>query len=94
MEKAQQEKESHGEIETEHPGYLGSQDSFFVGTMLVPAWVAPVAAVKNVLDRAGLASELALARWLLHGVRTDSGAIVDDAVGMLADLVTLIESQD
>ena len=23
----------HGEIETEHPGYLGSQDTFFVGTL-------------------------------------------------------------
>ena len=26
MEKAKEEKEAHGEIETEHPGYLGSQD--------------------------------------------------------------------
>lgn len=27
MEKAKQEKEAHGEIETEHPGYLGAQDT-------------------------------------------------------------------
>lgn len=33
LEKKQQEKEAHGEIETEHPGYLGSQDTFFVGTL-------------------------------------------------------------
>lgn len=33
MEKAKEEKEAHGEIETEHPGYLGSQDTFFVGTL-------------------------------------------------------------
>lgn len=33
LEAAQQEKEAHGEIETEHPGYLGSQDTFYVGTM-------------------------------------------------------------
>lgn len=33
MEKAKQEKESHGEIETEHPGYLGAQDTFYVGTL-------------------------------------------------------------
>lgn len=33
MEKAKQEKEAHGEIETEHPGYLGSQDTFYVGTL-------------------------------------------------------------
>jgi hypothetical protein len=28
LEKAKQEKEAYGEIETEHPGYLGSQDTF------------------------------------------------------------------
>jgi hypothetical protein len=33
LEKAKQEKESHGEIETEHPGYLGAQDTFYVGTL-------------------------------------------------------------
>jgi len=33
MEKAKQEKEAHGEIETAHPGYLGAQDTFYVGTI-------------------------------------------------------------
>lgn len=33
LEKAALEKEAHGEIETEHPGYLGSQDTYFVGIM-------------------------------------------------------------
>lgn len=33
MERAKQEKEAHGEIETEHPGYLGAQDIFYVGTL-------------------------------------------------------------
>jgi hypothetical protein len=33
LEKAQQEKEAHGEIETEHPGYLGAQDTYYVGTI-------------------------------------------------------------
>ena len=33
MEKAKQEKEAHGEIETEHPGYLGSQDTYYVGNL-------------------------------------------------------------
>ena len=33
LEKAKDEKEAHGEIETEHPGYLGSQDTFYVGTL-------------------------------------------------------------
>lgn len=33
LEKKKLEKEAHGEIETEHPGYLGSQDTFYVGTL-------------------------------------------------------------
>ena len=33
LEKAKLEKEAHGEIETQHPGYLGSQDTFYVGTL-------------------------------------------------------------
>lgn len=31
LEKAKEEKEAHGEIETHHPGYLGAQDTFYVG---------------------------------------------------------------
>ncbi len=33
LEKAKQEKEAHGEIETEHPGYLGAQDTYYLGTI-------------------------------------------------------------
>jgi Integrase core domain/Winged helix-turn helix len=33
LEKAREEKEAHGEIETEHPGYLGSQDTYYVGNL-------------------------------------------------------------
>jgi len=33
LESAQRDKEAYGEIETEHPGYLGAQDTFYVGTM-------------------------------------------------------------
>lgn len=33
LESAKQEKQAHGEIETEHPGYLGAQDTFYVGTL-------------------------------------------------------------
>ncbi|GAB7190353.1 hypothetical protein NUM3379_10590 [Kineococcus sp. NUM-3379] len=40
----------------------------------------------NLLTRARLAGELALARWLLLGVRLDDDAIVDDARRMLLDL--------
>lgn len=31
LERKKQDKEAHGEIETEHPGYLGSQDTYYVG---------------------------------------------------------------
>ena len=33
LEHAKQDKEAHGEIETEHPGYLGAQDTYYVGTL-------------------------------------------------------------
>lgn len=33
MEKAKEQREAHGEIETEHPGYLGSQDTYYVDTI-------------------------------------------------------------
>ncbi len=33
LEKAREEKEAYGEIETAHPGYLGAQDTFYVGTL-------------------------------------------------------------
>lgn len=33
LEKGRVEREAHGEIETEHPGYLGAQDTFYVGTL-------------------------------------------------------------
>jgi transposase InsO family protein len=33
LEKAKDEKEACGEIETEHPGYLGAQDTFYVGNL-------------------------------------------------------------
>lgn len=33
LEKAREEKEAHGEIETEHPGYLGAQDTFYIGNL-------------------------------------------------------------
>jgi len=32
LERRTAEKEAHGEIETEHPGYLGSQDTYYIGT--------------------------------------------------------------
>ena len=34
LEKAKREKEAHGEFESEHPGYCGAQDTFYVGNMI------------------------------------------------------------
>jgi len=33
LEKSKAEKETHGEFESEHPGYCGAQDTFYVGNM-------------------------------------------------------------
>jgi len=33
LEKAREEKKAHGEIETHHPGYLGAQDTYYVGNI-------------------------------------------------------------
>jgi Integrase core domain/Winged helix-turn helix len=33
LEKAKEEREAHGEIETEHPGYLGAQDTYYLGSI-------------------------------------------------------------
>jgi len=41
---------------------------------------------KHLVDRALLVGELALARWLLHGVRHGLDDVVADALDMLADL--------
>jgi len=44
----------------------------------------------HLLDRARLASEMALMRWLMYGVRTENADIVSDGVGMLADLEAML----
>ena len=41
---------------------------------------------RHLAERAQLAGELALARWLLHGARHDDSSVVDDATQMLRDL--------
>ncbi len=33
LEKAKTEKEAHGEFDSEHPGYCGAQDTFYVGNL-------------------------------------------------------------
>jgi len=33
LEKAKTEKEAQGEFESEHPGYCGAQDTFYVGNL-------------------------------------------------------------
>ena len=44
----------------------------------------------HLADRARLASELALLRWLMYGVRTDNHHVIDDGRAMLGDLEALL----
>ena len=48
----------------------------------------------HLTDRALLAGELAVARWLLHGVHVGDEAIIDDAQQMLAELAEQIAEHD
>jgi aminoglycoside phosphotransferase (APT) family kinase protein len=48
---------------------------------------------RDLVRRARLAGELALARWLLHGVTTEDDAVVADAVAMLGELDTTVHGQ-
>ncbi len=48
----------------------------------------------HLLERAELAGEMALAQYLLHGVRTRDDAVVDDAHAMLVDLESAAEWAD
>lgn len=44
----------------------------------------------HLLERARLASELALMQWMMYGVRTDNEDVIADGEGMLADLEALL----
>jgi macrolide phosphotransferase len=46
---------------------------------------------RDLVRRARLSGELALARWLLHGVTAGDEGVVADAVGMLADLEASVD---
>ena len=45
---------------------------------------------RHLRERAELVSELSLARWLLHGVRTGNKPVINDAVAMLEDLAAQV----
>jgi aminoglycoside phosphotransferase (APT) family kinase protein len=46
---------------------------------------------RDLLRRARLNGELAVARWLLHGVTSGEEAVVTDAVAMLGDLEAAVD---
>jgi len=48
----------------------------------------------HLIDRALLGSELALLSWLLHGTRTGNHEVIEDAQGMLADLMEATGATD
>ena len=45
---------------------------------------------RHLRDRAELVSEMSLARWLLHGIRSGSEVVTQDAVSMLEDLAAQV----
>lgn len=49
---------------------------------------------EHLLARAVLASELAILRWLMHGVRSDDADVITDAVHMLEELAAATEDAD
>jgi len=88
LERAKQEKEAHGEIETEHPGYLGAQDTLKgVGRIYQQTFIdtyTKVAQVKlydrkNALVAADMLNDKVLPFFEAHDVRllrilTDRGS--------------------
>lgn len=44
----------------------------------------------HLIERARLASEMALMRWLMYGVRTDNADVIADGEGMLLDLEAML----
>ena len=58
------------------------------------ALARPENADSHLSDRAQLVSELALARWLMHGVHSGDDRVVADAVGMLQDLAADVEGAE
>jgi transposase InsO family protein len=82
LEKAKEDKEAHGEIETEHPGYLGAQDTFYIGTLkgvgriyqqtFIDTYAKVVMAKlydrKNALVAADLLNDRALPFFEEHGI--------------------------
>jgi macrolide phosphotransferase len=48
----------------------------------------------HLADRAHLAGELAVARWLMYGMTTEDAAIVDDAIDMLEDLDAQVRADE
>lgn len=83
MEKAKEEKVAKGEIETHHPGYLGSQDTYYVGTIKGVGRIyqqtyvdtycklaqAKLYATKDAITAADLLNDLVLPMYEQHDVR-------------------------
>jgi transposase InsO family protein len=82
LERQRHDEEAAGEIDTEHPGYLGSQDTFYVGTLkgvgriyqqtfvdTYSKWAtAKLYATKTALTAADLLNDRVLPFFEAHGV--------------------------
>jgi transposase InsO family protein len=85
LETQRHEDEAHGEIETHYPGFLGSQDTFYVGTLkgvgriyqqtFVDTYAkvadAKLYTTKNALSAADLLNDRVLPRFEAHGMRVE-----------------------
>ena len=56
LERTKQEKEAHGEFESECPGYCGAQDTFYVGNMKCKSRYSICRTLSDRSGRAALAS--------------------------------------
>lgn len=65
---------------------VGAEDEVFDSTLEAYALARKLEPDRHLAVRARMGGELALARWLMHGVHAEDPAIIDDAVGMLRDL--------
>ena len=69
----------------------GAPEEAFESVLEAYAHHRQTAPDRDLARRARLSGELAVARWLLHGVTSGDEAVVADAVGMLADLESVLD---
>jgi aminoglycoside phosphotransferase (APT) family kinase protein len=70
---------------------VGADEGALTGALIAYADARREPPDPDLPRRARLVGELAIARWLMHGINTDDAVIVDDAVDMLAELDHVVD---